>query len=185
MRATRGASLGVTFPQSVTCYVCTTDFERGIFVDPPSRSRKPPQRAQHARHAPRSTLSRRGCSYTIHDERSVCRVGWVNRRCSISLRSFHARMETGCSGLHVLSRAPANSCKGVVDDYNVADIVVHCNLMRFVAKLRPVPELFNIETFTKWFIVPLYFSRNVLTELHFDLFQAGMQIFMLNIIVIY
>lgn len=66
----------------------------------------------------------------------VCWVGWVNRRCSISLRSFHARMETGCGGLHVLLRAPANSCKGVADDYNVADIVAHCDLTRSVAKLH-------------------------------------------------
>lgn len=66
----------------------------------------------------------------------VCWVGWVNRRCSISLRSFHARMETGCGGLHVLLRAPANSCKGVADDYNVVDIVVYCDLTRSIAKLH-------------------------------------------------
>ncbi|KYN07902.1 hypothetical protein ALC62_01084 [Cyphomyrmex costatus] len=50
--------------------------------------------------------------------------GKVNRRCSISPRSFHARMETGCGGLHVLLRAPASSCKGAVDDYNATSYVV-------------------------------------------------------------
>ncbi|KYQ53168.1 hypothetical protein ALC60_07899 [Trachymyrmex zeteki] len=58
--------------------------------------------------------------------------------CSISPRSFHARMETGCGGLHVLLRAPASSCKGAVDDYNAVDIVVHCDLMRYTMELHPL-----------------------------------------------
>lgn len=124
--------LGVTFPRSVTCYVCTTDFERGIFVGPLSRTKTA---TACATRAPCTVLVGLQLLSTTS---VVCRVGWVNRRCSISLRSFHARMETGCSGLHVLLRAPANSCKGVVDDYNAVDIVVHCNLMRSAAELCPL-----------------------------------------------
>jgi len=45
-------------------------------------------------------------------------------------------METGCSGLHVLLRAPASSCKGAVDDYNAVDIVVYCDLTRYTAELH-------------------------------------------------
>ncbi|EGI59952.1 hypothetical protein G5I_11872 [Acromyrmex echinatior] len=72
-------------------------------------------------------FSRRGGPQLLPD--GECReqrwgVGWVNRRCSISPRSFHARMETGCGGLHVLLRAPASSCKGAVDDYNATSYVV-------------------------------------------------------------
>lgn len=90
-------------------------------------------------------LSCRTAVTPSEDERQ--RAGWVGLiagAASLSPRSFHARMETGCGGLHVLLRAPANSCKGVVDDYNVADIVVRRNLMRSVAKLgRTATELCN------------------------------------------
>lgn len=49
-------------------------------------------------------------------------------------------METGCGGLHVLLRAPASSCKGAVDDYNAADIVVHCDLMRYPCETASTGE---------------------------------------------
>lgn len=66
-----GASLGVTFPQSVTCYVCTTDFERGIFVDPPSRTKTATTCATRApcTHARRTAV--------ILPTTSVGCAGWV------------------------------------------------------------------------------------------------------------
>lgn len=70
-------------------------------------------------------------------------------------------METGCSGLHVLSRAPANSCKGVVDDYNAADIVVHCNLMRFVAELRPFRSYLTSKHLQNDLCPALFFMQRV------------------------
>lgn len=54
-------------------------------------------------------------------------------------------METGCSGLHVLLRAPESSCKGAVDDYNAADIVVHCDLMQYIAKLRLLTRVLTLK----------------------------------------
>lgn len=36
----------------------------------------------------------------------------------------------------MLLRAAANSCKGVADDYNATDIVVHGDLMRSLTKLH-------------------------------------------------
>lgn len=61
----------------------------------------------------------------------------------------------------VVERAPANSCKGVVDDYNAADIVVHCNLMRFVAELRPFRSYLTSKHLQSDLCPALFFMQRV------------------------